>query len=860
MSALPKDLPKRKKDRFEYITDRHGVLEARRTIKSYLRQSYDSVGEEQAMLAVDFETYRKPETTNTPFKKVPKAVWLGDEWDGHIRTIQIGLDTYHEFDIRDRQYIFDVKEIGKEYIAAAFKDIIENSVLLMQHGKYELGHMDAHLDWHPTNIIDVMLISQVYWAGDRIRHSLGDQYKEFLGRVAPGLFEKYTGMNFYEYKKLKERLQKSRWDGVLTREQLRYASDDCRLLFPLYEAQTELIDDWVKKYERRLKPGEGIETILQMEFGLMPCFTSMERYGVKVDVPYYTDEVIPLMDSKIEEVEQIIYDNYPAFRLKHPKGEKHLLFKWEGSDFTQVKKDTTHVKKMLSKFFPKQKFSVTTKAQGMIRYVRVKWEHERTDKEVLAVVRWSLSEAQGYKKIKERIININSKDDLKKAIYRTTGIKPENVQEEYLKSLRDTEDKYVAKVINYVLRAKKAQTYANKYGRAILKWVTPAGYIHCNWNQIGRESNEIVSGRSSANEPPLMQIAAREMLYAWGKSKGISADTLIRTFFIADDGCVLIDYDASQVEPRYTAQITKDKTLCDVFNKGLDMHMLTGMAALGLKKEPPKGEEGSDERRHWEYVRNTVGKIVNLGLSYGMGAKGLAMFLYNKTNGKIDYRAKEDIKKAQAIIDAYFELYPGIAECMDSTEDRCTKYMNEAGTMAPFKGRKLLGRPAMTEMGRPRRFCLLADHEKMEPEELSRKYNPTTKQFYYNEFKRRKNKIRLAGYNHRIQGGCADILKMAELYIWRELVKLYNSGEFDPQFDRMVLVFHDEILVQAQKHNTERMRKIVEDSMLKALRKLITIVPVKIDGGIGPNWSAAKHGGRSIEVFPDGRRVVKEAA
>jgi DNA polymerase-1 len=329
-------------------------------------------------------------------------------------------------------------------------------------------------------------------------------------------------------------------------------------------------------------------------------------------------------------------------------------------------------------------------------------------------------------------------------------------------------------------------------------------------------------------------MAARDMLFGWSSTGSISASELFRSSWIAEEGCVLIDFDYSAIEPRITAQRTKDKTLISIFCEGKDMHMMTGMAALNLTEVPEKGTE------EFEYVRNIVGKIVNLGLGYGMGARGLAEFLYDKTNGLIDYRA--DISKAQVIIDRYFELYEGVLRKIEWAEDKATKKLKEAGTLAAFRNRRPFGVVHSIE-GRPRRFCIMKEHEDssiFSLEELREDYNPTEKRHYYNEFRRRVNKVRLAAYNSLIQSSAADMLKRAELSVWRKLRKMYASGEFDPRFEHVKLVLHDEILVQARKENAAKMARLVYDSMMEEGQKILKVVPTVVDGGMGYSWHSAK--------------------
>jgi DNA polymerase I-like protein with 3'-5' exonuclease and polymerase domains len=573
----------------------------------------------------------------------------------------------------------------------------------------------------------------------------------------------------------------------------------------------------------------------------------METSGWKFDVQYYKETVIPLMERRMWEAEDRCA-SFKQFLIKREPGDHELVYFWEGTEDLQedFKLKCKRLKHLIKTIFGKQttmkELSVRARNAGGRKEIRISWTNGPEDPSVRSLV----SSFCGMNKMdleykSERVINFLSRNLMQKQLGKIIRRKVDNSRAKYLKTLIDPDDPRT-KAVEYVLQFMQARSYFAKYGRNMLKHVQPDGYIYMTWNQIGGEANEIVSGRSSSKEPNIMQMAARDLLYAWSSEGGINAGELLRTAWIAEDGCVILDCDVSNFEPRITTQITKDKNLIRIFRDNLDMHMMTGMAILRLEQEPEKGTP------EYDYVRNTVGKIVNLGLSYGMGAKGLAEFLYQKTNGQIDWRSDSQIHNAKNAISAYFELYPGILACIEETEYRTTRRLRESGNLADFRGRKIIGVVQSDALGRPRRFCPLLDHEKKDlftREMLSYDYNPTIgtdneKPYYYNECKRRINKIRLAGYNHRIQSSQADLMKLAELYIWEELQKKYASGEFDPALDRPCAVVHDEFVAQAQYKNAAEMARIIHSCMIRAAKTFIKIIPVKASIGCGRNWFEAK--------------------
>lgn len=82
--------------------------------------------------------------------------------------------------------------------------------------------------------------------------------------------------------------------------------------------------------------------------------------------------------------------------------------------------------------------------------------------------------------------------------------------------------------------------------------------------------------------------------------------------------------------------------------------------------------------------------------------------------------------------------------------------------------------------------------------------------------------------NSPIQGGCADGLKQALRLVYENLKG--TSG-------KLVHMVHDEIVVECDKGEAEKVRKILEENMIAGMATFFKRVPVEVDGGIGPSWA-----------------------
>lgn len=146
------------------------------------------------------------------------------------------------------------------------------------------------------------------------------------------------------------------------------------------------------------------------------------------------------------------------------------------------------------------------------------------------------------------------------------------------------------------------------------------------------------TGRLSSNDPNLQNIPIRTDL---GRR--------IREAFIPGKGNVFVGADYSQFELRLAAYLSKDKDMIDLFNRDVDVHVVTAAQVYGCKPE----EVTKNQRRN--------AKVVNFGVMYGLSTHGLVA-----ATGMDYAQAKEFIEK-------YFEVRPKLQAYIETVKEQAKK-------------------------------------------------------------------------------------------------------------------------------------------------------------------------------------------
>ena len=198
-----------------------------------------------------------------------------------------------------------------------------------------------------------------------------------------------------------------------------------------------------------------------------------------------------------------------------------------------------------------------------------------------------------------------------------------------------------ARVLDWRQLAKLKSTYTD----ALIEQINPeTRRVHTSYGQAIAST-----GRLSSTDPNLQNIPIRT-----------EDGRKIRQAFVADDGCVLLSADYSQIELRLLAHVADIETLKEAFRGGADIHAMTASEVFGI---PIDGMEPA--------VRNHA-KAINFGIIYGISAFGLARQL----------RIPQG--EAKTYIESYFEHYPGIRDYMETTKE----FARANGFVTTIFGRK----------------------------------------------------------------------------------------------------------------------------------------------------------------------------
>lgn len=240
-----------------------------------------------------------------------------------------------------------------------------------------------------------------------------------------------------------------------------------------------------------------------------------------------------------------------------------------------------------------------------------------------------------------------------------------------------------------------------------------------------------------------------------------------RECFIPEEDFLFAIVDYSQQEYRLAGAISNESVIINAYKSGSDMHTATGK--IVAKKE----QITQDERNR--------GKTVNFAILYGSTEWGL------KRNLKIK------IEEAKEIINSFWKGYP-----------KLSKFMQVAGERILELGY------SSTPLGR-------------------RRYNvDKPKNINSDEYVKWQQRILREGRNHIIQGGGADILKLAIVKIWEE----------NPYGDklRLTLQIHDEIVVQVHKSIAEEALEYIKRIMIEAEQPFLGEIPAEVEGKLKPRW------------------------
>ena len=200
-------------------------------------------------------------------------------------------------------------------------------------------------------------------------------------------------------------------------------------------------------------------------------------------------------------------------------------------------------------------------------------------------------------------------------------------------------------IVDTILQIRQLKKLLTTYIDALPSLVDPStGKIHTTFNQTVTST-----GRLSSTTPNLQNIPVRG-----------DDGREIRKAFIADEGCIFMSADYSQIELRLMADFSHDPHMLDAFSNGIDIHQDTASRIYHKTLE----EVTADERRN--------AKTANFGIIYGISPFGLSERL-----GIARSEAKE-------LIDNYMQTYPAVKEYIANIIGAA----KEQGFVSTFTGRR----------------------------------------------------------------------------------------------------------------------------------------------------------------------------
>ena len=236
----------------------------------------------------------------------------------------------------------------------------------------------------------------------------------------------------------------------------------------------------------------------------------------------------------------------------------------------------------------------------------------------------------------------------------------------------------------------------------------------------------------------------------------------IRKAFVPAKGSVFVAADYSQIELRLLAHLSEDKQLIAAFRNGLDLHRLTASRVFEIAEDSV-----SDEQRD-------AAKRINFGILYGISPYGLGKDLGIPPND------------AKAYIDRFFNAYPDAKAFID----RLIELATERGYAETLLGRRR-PLPNLTSRNVPRR-----------------------------------NYDRRNAINTPIQGGAADLIKLAMIEIDRRLTEIDGA--------KMILQIHDELMFEVEEAAVDVTVPMIRDAMENVV---LLNVPLVVKVTQGADWS-----------------------
>lgn len=365
--------------------------------------------------------------------------------------------------------------------------------------------------------------------------------------------------------------------------------------------------------------------------------------------------------------------------------------------------------------------------------------------------------------------NLNSPKQMSEVLFDTLHLDPKKSRQ--IKTGYSTDAATLEKlqgdheIIDYLLEHRTLAKLKSTYVDSLPQLVRPdTQRVHTNFNQAAT-----ATGRLSSSNPNLQNIPIRTEF-----------SRQIRQGFVPEPGWLLVSADYSQIELRILAHLSQEPVLIQAYQNYQDVHTLT--AQLLFEKETVTPEE----RR--------LGKTINFGVIYGMGAQRFAR------------EAGFTVAEGKKFIERFNQRYAQVFAYLETQK----KEAIARGYVA-------------TILGRRRYFTF----ESPTLQKLKGS-NPTNIDLNLGRLTQQDAQNLRAAANAPIQGSSADIIKIAMVKV-HELLQAYQA--------RLLLQVHDELVFEIPPHEWAELQPKIRQTMETAVK---LSVPLVVDIHTGNNWMEAK--------------------
>lgn len=359
------------------------------------------------------------------------------------------------------------------------------------------------------------------------------------------------------------------------------------------------------------------------------------------------------------------------------------------------------------------------------------------------------------------------------------------------------------------------------------------GMIHASFHQNGTKS-----GRFSCSNPNLQQIPAR----------GDEAKEF-RALFRPKKGYKFVGADLAGIELVILAYFAGETLLINAINDSLDVHCFTMSLFLNcpyeVVKKAKEGENLDDEEfqkilqsrvnfenaftipelaklgdlTKWVNTLRDYTKTLTYGLAYDLSAWGLSRKFHC------------NYEDAESFIALFFSNYPNLKKFLNHEQeigfDR--KYaVNPLGRRRwftpPFpKTAEKIEQELIKKIDKEKRLW-----DSISDEEWDSLWAEAVKEAD-KEYKGKIGYIKRQAGNFFPQSMCADMIKLAMVKFDREFAtEDPNEGLFG--------TIHDELLANIKEENAERGARVMEESMVYAVKKFMPEIETKVQAKIMDKW------------------------